>query len=94
MSISLINTAADALLTVRMRTHSLAPAQPVTHMPENLSGVVTYTSEAVTNNTVPNIDHLLQALSSINQAIQKLAPRLEFAIQLYSSRTVVKVVDH
>lgn len=93
MSIPPVNPAADALLAVQMRTHSLVPVQPATPAPARMPGVGTPTSETATDGLIPNVAQLQQALGSVNQAMQKLAPGLEFAIDPDSSRTVVKVVD-
>lgn len=41
----------------------------------------------------PTSAQLTQAVASINQTLQKLAPGLEFSIDQESNRTIVKVVD-
>ncbi len=41
----------------------------------------------------PSAAQLTQAVASINQTLQKLAPGLEFSIDQESKRTIVKVVD-
>lgn len=93
MSIPLVNPAADALLAVQMRTHSATPAQSAVSAPARLLSIDTATSGAESDGAAPDAAQLQQALSSINQTMQKLAPGLEFAIDPDSSRTVIKVVD-
>lgn len=41
----------------------------------------------------PDSAQLTQAVASVNQTMQKLAPGLEFSIDQESNRTIVKVVD-
>lgn len=41
----------------------------------------------------PDSAQLTQAVASVNQAMQKLAPGLEFSVDQESNRTIVKVVD-
>lgn len=50
-------------------------------------------STAMPSQQQPSAAQLTQAVASINEAMQKLAPGLEFSIDQESNRTIVKVID-
>lgn len=66
-----------------------ATGQPLMAAPATAASSVAAQREA----QEPSTAQLTQAVASINQTMQKLAPGLEFSIDQESNRTIVKVVD-